>query len=348
MLLYIASYFTISCCIALPFYIYGVLKWTRFQSHFLINKRFPRISELIVVVAIMTMANELIRRWLDYFNTWIVLTRDIGIVIFRSVGQANVFLISSLSVFRLMLIYQKWKRCQHKMIQFMEQKSHLKDVPAVGAPPPSSQTVKLQHVPDQSPSMHGIVDLQRIVSLSPSSPPTPVPGHMVLDAPVSGPTTSASSMEMTAEPTMDSVPSLRSTPSCDILYGLEQAAEPENGGCRGGPSLLSLLETVYQHKSSVALSVYMMTGYICILCGKIVAIPPSILAAVWLSLIGTALVLIVLIKWHDVKEGTVVICPEIFCIFKRVHIFNDHERARTDSAAPTLNFGGRSDFGGTP
>ena len=318
MLLAIALHITIASCIALPLYIYGVRKWHHFQSHFMVTKRFPRISNLIVIIAFITMLNEIIHRWLDYASTSILHNDEFVFTFLRSVGQANVFLISSLSVFRLMLIYQRWKKCQYDITQFLEHKPPF-DLSTV--PPRSSFTANHSlHVPDHSPSLNGIANLQRVASLSPPTP-TPKSGHtntgasntvtvntvntvntvhtanvtktgVLGDTPISHPTASGSSRL-----SLDSVPTFHSMPSVDILYGAD-------GSRQRVAELERNRQTSHNNWSSMGLMLDMFMGYIFILSGKFLKIPPAVLAMVWFSLILTAVAFICLIKWRNVQEGT--------------------------------------------
>ena len=111
----------VSWIIILPFYIYALLKWHQFKGHFLIQKRFPKISIWIFCIAFLGQTISLIEDWLydhnisnpiiDYHATYLVLSLS--------------FSISGLVLFRINLIYLKWKSLQPLLLPTSSKQTQL-------------------------------------------------------------------------------------------------------------------------------------------------------------------------------------------------------------------------------
>eukprot|EP01084_Bolivina_argentea_P183615 316815_1 len=108
----LAIYVTCLYATFIPFYIYGLIKWYQFRRHFLIIKRFPMISNCIVVVTIISMNVQMVRVW--YYNTPRVGGYNHTFLwgVFVSIPQCCSFLLFALVIYRVLLIYLRWKQYQ--------------------------------------------------------------------------------------------------------------------------------------------------------------------------------------------------------------------------------------------
>eukprot|EP01084_Bolivina_argentea_P224179 379156_1 len=94
--------------ITLPFYIYALLKWRQFNEHFLIKNRFPKLSYTLFCIMFMAQTLSTVEGvGHDYsahpHNVHYTLTLFIS---------SLTFTISGLILFRINLIYLKWKASQ--------------------------------------------------------------------------------------------------------------------------------------------------------------------------------------------------------------------------------------------
>eukprot|EP01083_Nonionella_stella_P077447 211520_1 len=259
----IALYLTIACCTSLPLYIYGLYKWHQFKQHFMVMKRFPLVSNLIVIVSLITMINEIIRRWLDYLNGS-PLSNHHGLIFFRSVASANTFLLCSLPVYRLLLIYLQWKKSQSVITKILNKES--KSNPS----PPTIACAVSNPTPRISP-----------LSISHTLPsPQSTPHSMPKTSPVTATNLSLTFMsDNGASPRADSI----------IFAQYPSGSMPQ--------------QHVSQPITSVILALFMFLGYFALLVHQIARIPTFITGMIWTCAILCSLFLIIVVKVERVDEG---------------------------------------------
>lgn len=121
-----AIWITSVSILLIPFYIYAILKWYHFQRHFIVSKRFPMITNCIVVATIFGTIQIVTRKWME------VAIKDIDILysnnilwrIFSSTGQASSYITNMLVIHRVLLVYLRWKRCQNDIKQIKQKQSN--------------------------------------------------------------------------------------------------------------------------------------------------------------------------------------------------------------------------------
>eukprot|EP01084_Bolivina_argentea_P024121 45004_1 len=87
--------------ISLPLYVYSISKWIQFHRHFVIYKRFPLISLMMVVLSILNSSLFLFVVWIEHIT--------LGKRILITLPQGGSFFIYGLINLRLFLTYLRWK-----------------------------------------------------------------------------------------------------------------------------------------------------------------------------------------------------------------------------------------------
>ena len=88
-----------------PLYVYGFIKWGQFNQHFLINKRFPKITYWLAISAILEHALSTLIYWLYFYIP------DHGLINFLvSCIEAFAFTAFSCILYRGFLVYLRWKQ----------------------------------------------------------------------------------------------------------------------------------------------------------------------------------------------------------------------------------------------
>eukprot|EP01084_Bolivina_argentea_P133927 236330_1 len=110
---FVTFYFTFS----FGFFVYGSLKWIQFSRHFLITKRFPMITNTIIITCIIAELSVISMRWIGYSRNYsqsMMSHIEDGIIvgIIFSIPQICAFIITVLLCYRLLLIYFRYKTTQ--------------------------------------------------------------------------------------------------------------------------------------------------------------------------------------------------------------------------------------------
>lgn len=102
----------VSLIILLPCYIYAICKWYQFKTHFLIQKRFPKISIILCIIAFLGVIISVIEDLCFDVN---ISNNTIDSNVMYLVLSLT-FSISGLVLYRINLIYLKWKSLQPLLI----------------------------------------------------------------------------------------------------------------------------------------------------------------------------------------------------------------------------------------
>eukprot|EP01083_Nonionella_stella_P235641 828341_1 len=94
--------------ITLPIYIYALIKWHQFNGHFLIRNRFPKISYLLFYIMFIAQSLSVIQGWLQIFD----IPNHIVNYHITYIVLSLTYTISGLVLYRINLIYLKWKSLQ--------------------------------------------------------------------------------------------------------------------------------------------------------------------------------------------------------------------------------------------
>eukprot|EP01084_Bolivina_argentea_P233633 393454_1 len=96
--------------LTIPLYIYGFSKWHAFRHHFLISKRFPKITYFLGVAAILEHLLISSVFWLHYCNVY-------NSVTYFLVSCCEAFMFAALSIvlYRIFLVYLTWRQLQNTL-----------------------------------------------------------------------------------------------------------------------------------------------------------------------------------------------------------------------------------------
>ena len=270
----IALYNSIAFFISIPFYIYGIFKWRQFKLHFMVQKRFPMVSNMIVLVGIITMINETVRGWLNWKNGSLIEDDSYIDMFIQSFAASNGFLICSLSVYRLLLIYLRWKQSQSAINQVLETEHplHPPNHDDIIHSKPSLRYSKSNGTKNTSKATHKTISLSPTRSSPMESTPT-----------ISNMSTSPVVADITPEPSPDQQIIIQSD-SVNNIYGSHY---------------------VHQNIPSIIFTIYIFLGYCAILSRKYANIPSNILNLLWITLLFIGITLILMIKCQRVQEGMI-------------------------------------------
>eukprot|EP01084_Bolivina_argentea_P279515 477864_1 len=111
--LVIAIFTTIYSCLSFPFFIYGIIKWIQFQQHFLVQKRFPLITNGILLSALITEISLIPGKWLQYYNGH----NKTAISVLGGITIGASFTSIALVIYRILLIYLRYTHSQNNLNQ---------------------------------------------------------------------------------------------------------------------------------------------------------------------------------------------------------------------------------------